>query len=836
MNLYAININRSPVKKLTFPLILSIALILILATCKKEDKNTKPAISTIEISEISFNSAKSGGIIEDDGGLTIISKGVCWSEEINPSISDSVTLDGSGAGNFTSNIANLIADKEYFVRAYATNSIGTGYGMSFSFKTPKATTPALSTNSVTNVTHTSALSGGTITSNGGSPIVNSGVIWDTILDPSLDNYLGISLSETPDQNFITELSQLVHDRTYYVRAFATNDIGTSYGQSVPFTTLAVEINFAPVSVSNIRTTQASFFTEITSDGGIEISERGFCWNIIENPVIDDINTVYLDNGMGVMSANIANLEPNKTYYVRAFALNEIEIKYSEQVAFTTLNGLASLQLLAPSDITANSAVVSALVSSDGGSDLLSKGFCWSANPNPNVNDNIIELGSGSSAFNAQITNLNYNSSYYFRAFGTNSYGTHYSNEQQLTTLSGIPAITSPAASNIMHNQVTLQSAINEDNGLSVQSRGFVWGSNPGVTIDDNIINAGSGMGSFTETLTGLGVGATYYIKSFAINERGVFYGASQITVETIDYPSVTTNDVSGIVQTRVIAHGSVTGSGNAPAVARGFVYGLNPNPTTDDIKIPAGIGIGEYTSNIANLSPNTTYHLRAYAENMAGIIYGENLSFTTVQDNLTITDFDGNTYATVTIGNQIWMAENLKTTAYNDGTPIPEISDPFVWTELTTGALVWYDNDISWKDYYGGLYNWHAAKNENSLCPTGWVVPSHDHFQVLSIFLGGNAVSGGKLKSTRTDPETHPRWNTPNAAATNSSSWSGLGAGLRGPNGNFSSFGLYGRWWSSSETENMKGNFIELTTGNGTLTIGNGWKHHGYSIRCIKSN
>ena len=139
---------------------------------------------------------------------------------------------------------------------------------------------------------------------------------------------------------------------------------------------------------------------------------------------------------------------------------------------------------------------------------------------------------------------------------------------------------------------------------------------------------------------------------------------------------------------------------------------------------------------------------------------------------LTATDIDGNVYHTVTIGTQIWMVENLKTTRYNDGSPIPFVTDSSSWSNLTTPGYCWYNNDTTNKNTYGALYNWFAV-NTGKLAPTGWHVPTDDEWTTLTTYLGGESIAGGKLKETGT---TH--WRTPNAGATNeigftaSSGWS----------------------------------------------------------------
>ena len=159
-------------------------------------------------------------------------------------------------------------------------------------------------------------------------------------------------------------------------------------------------------------------------------------------------------------------------------------------------------------------------------------------------------------------------------------------------------------------------------------------------------------------------------------------------------------------------------------------------------------------------------------------------------------DADGNSYGTVTIGNQTWMAENLKTTKYKDGTAIPNVTVDAAWAALTSGAYCYYKNNVG-TDYgatYGALYNWYAV-NTGNLCPTGWHVPTTAEWTTLTDYLGGLSVAGGKLKETGT---TH--WLTPNTGATNAFGFTALAGGMRYDN-NGSFWDLYeyaGYWWSST--------------------------------------
>jgi uncharacterized protein (TIGR02145 family) len=203
----------------------------------------------------------------------------------------------------------------------------------------------------------------------------------------------------------------------------------------------------------------------------------------------------------------------------------------------------------------------------------------------------------------------------------------------------------------------------------------------------------------------------------------------------------------------------------------------------------------------------------------------------------TVTDIDGNMYSTVQIGGQVWMGENLRTTRYNNGDPIPLVTENADWKILATPAYCWYqNNETGYGATYGALYNWYAVDSESnghrSICPVGWHIPTEAEWSALTNYLGGLDVAGGKLKESGT---TH--WLPPNTGATNASGFSGLPGGYRGyVSGACDNLGMFGHWWSSTSAD------AELAWGEGLFFLDNPANHstsvkkNGFSIRCIKDD
>jgi len=195
-----------------------------------------------------------------------------------------------------------------------------------------------------------------------------------------------------------------------------------------------------------------------------------------------------------------------------------------------------------------------------------------------------------------------------------------------------------------------------------------------------------------------------------------------------------------------------------------------------------------------------------------------------------VNDADGNTYNVVKIGDQVWMAENLRTTRYNDGTAIPLVTDPTDFINLTTPAYCWSNNDIGNKPVYGALYIWYTVKT-GKLCPSGWHVPTDAEWTILENHLGGYAVAGGKLKETGTE-----HWLTPNTDATNESGFNARPGGWRdGMSGGYLPLGQVSMWWTSQETSPDRPYWRELYYSSGTIFPKSGGDpSFAMSIRCVK--
>jgi hypothetical protein len=314
--------------KKTLSIFLLAGIILTLQHCNDEADIQLPEVSTIAISDITHQNASGGGEVLSDGGAEVSVRGVCWSIEAEPTINDSKTENGSGTGEFTSLLTNLTGATTYHVRAYAINKSGTAYGEEIQFTaSPTPTLAVLSTTLVNSITSTTASSGGTITSDGNTPVTARGICWATTIDPTTDNFKTVNSAGTGE--FTSELTSLSPGSTYYVRAYATNGVGISYGNEVSFSTNSITLAFYPAKDGTIFNNQAATSPNGNyGAGGSELLQVGYASpssmyartlvqfdlsSLPTNAIIESISLEFTPGSSGTFVPEIAIYKMNQTW-------------------------------------------------------------------------------------------------------------------------------------------------------------------------------------------------------------------------------------------------------------------------------------------------------------------------------------------------------------------------------------------------------------------------------------------------------------------------------------------------------------------------------------------
>jgi uncharacterized protein (TIGR02145 family) len=747
-------------------------------------------VVTNTASNITTTSATCGGSVIDDGGANVTERGICWSTSHNPTVNDNRLTNGSGTGSFSTTLTGLSAGTTYYVRAYAINSLGTVYGneVTFTAETPTiepvVNVPTVTTLTVSNITSESATMSGNVTDDGNATVTERGVCWSTSHNPTVAG--DHTVSGTGMGSFTTSVTGLNAGTTYYVRAYAVNSEGTAYGNEVTFTTLAPTGDGEPCpGMSTLTDYDGNVYNTV------KIGEQ--CW------MKENLRTSHYANGAEVSNRRMPAGDPaNVTAYGYLYNWNEVM-----NSATATNANPSGVQGICPAGWHVPSAAE------------------WSQLTDYLVSISAYGCGNMVNATaKALASESDWAVSYVDCAVGNDLA------QNNATGFSAMPAGTSSYSD---FGRIAYFWSATSQGGSNAKN--FALYSNQETPYQQDEY---TGTGMSVRCVRGLGAGVA----------------------------SVNTATISNITNVSVTCGGNVTADGGATVTERGICWGTSHNPTTAGSHTASGDGIGEFSMSLSGLTPSTIYFVRAYAVNAMGTSYGAEVSFRTLSyspfapendgqpcaGNPTVTDFDGNVYNTVQIGNQCWMKENLRVTHYANATAIPD---------GTNGAFPSRYNpygDASQVTTYGLLYNWYAVMNGASssnvspsnvqgVCPTGWHVPSDVEWQQMIDYVRSqNAyLCEGSTSKYAKALAANTLWNTSNtncAVGNNLSQndltgFSALPAGYRNVGGSFSNAGTNAAFWTTSRNgsaaplnRNIAYNYSDITR----LTSDGGG---ALSVRCI---
>lgn len=506
------------------------------------------------------------------------------------------------------------------------------------------------------------------------------------------------------------------------------------------------------------------------------------------------------------------------------------------------------------EISYTSASSGGEATNEGGAPILTKGICWNTSPTPTISNSITATSGRLGSFTCQITSLTANTTYYVRAYATNSAGMAYGDQVSFTTTQiSAPALTTTDISSVTTTTAVSGGTITAENGASTTAVGVCWSISHNPTILDSKTSEGIGTQTFSSTLTGLYGNTTYYVRSYATNSGGTAYGDEvSFTTSLPVAPSLTTKTISSLAVSSFNSGGTITSNGGAPITSRGLCWNSTHNPTITNNRTTESTNDNSFISSITGLTPNSTYYIRAYATNDVGISYGNELTVYTYA----VTDIEGNGYHSITIGTQTWMRENLKVTKYSNGDPIGttipvgkdvsmETSPKYQWA---------YNGDEANAAIYGRLYTWFAANDSRNMCPSGWHVSTVTDWNVMTSWLiangynydGGTAYEAyNKLGISLSDTIL---WTFSNVLGSignndypefrNLTGFSALPAGTRMKTGLFVALGSSSSWWTSTEdTFSPEFAWSGVMNYNGTYVIVNGYlkQENADPVRCVKN-
>lgn len=648
-----------------------------------------------------------------------------------------------------------------------------------------------------------------------------------------------------DQFIGEELTGTIDEFRIYNRALNEAEIHAFSNDSI--------VTVPKVGCCVFYTTKNTAFAEpvVLVSGNSKILELGITWGTTPNfdstknrVPVDSASNTFLDGPTSI----IKELEANTTYYIKGYAINSEGIAYSPETSFTTLRN-PDLQ----------SGLVAYYPLDDNAKDVSGNGHDGTANGTTLSNDRY-EKPNLAYEFNGAKNTLA------FKGFEVPEHSFTYAVACWLK-------ITDSNADTVFQNfspksfRVLLR-IVNQKYQLEI----FILGNKYIISDDEGYFEIDPEHPRYDFLILYLNMNTLHFqinhqiigtlntnlkplnnifpltmqndisysikgiVDDIRIFNRDLYWEdiEAMYTDRKVTIPIVTTDSVSDIARNAATVYGTRKYYGGSILNETGVCWSTLPNPDTTYRTKSSFWGINDFTSKLTNLLSGTTYYVRSYSINSAGVGYGNTITFTTHPPISygSLIDVDGNVYKTVKIGTQTWMAENLKTTKYADGTPI----------EFGTHI---YQNDPNNKLTYGLLYTWSAAtkgkeckidtQRIQGVCPTGWHIPSYGEQAALIEYLGGKKVAGGKLKEAGNE-----HWKRPNSGATNESGFSALGAGLN----YFVNWNMIDtfqkaltHFWNTACEEGFEFNYaygLGVSNTSSWAGIGQNLSSNGGSVRCIK--
>ena len=711
-------------------------------------QSTPSTVTTDSVIDVLALQATFTGTVTNAGTELVLSRGFCYSNNPNPTVSNSIITSGGGLGSFTESPINLLPSTTYHVRAFSTTIAGTSYGDEFTFTTLSGIA-SVSTTAATNIADCQATSGGTITTDGGAGILSLGVCYGTSSNPTIANAIASGDGNVP---FTTTLINLHSNSTYYYRAFVTNGVGTFYGNQFSFTTQNISTTVATQAATSIKTCSVILNGTVTSSSPSAIQNQGICYSTATNPTILDTNTT--------LNTEISNLIPNTIYYARTFATTCSDTTYGNEINFTTANNTLVVTTTAATSITNCSATLNGTATATPEAEISSKGFVYSTTTNPTIENGSSNIGVSDTQLSATLSCLTAGT-YYAKAYASNCAGTIYGSQISFIILPSTISVTTNSVSLIkacssIFSNISIN---NNSNNSCVTNKGICVGTNPNPTISDILASFNSNETTYHCDYILLPQ-TSYYYRGFATLCDGTTVYGNQLSFSTLPkITTLTTNPVTNITSGTAVFNGLVIGNA-IDYVYTGFAYGTSPNPTIEAADYLGGNNVLQTSTTMINLKANTTYYVRVWVKSADGTnciekMYGNQVSFTTGSSPHVVGEnFDG--------GIIVWLNTNntsglIAATTDQGIAPWGCEGTSIAGTTATQGSGQANTNAITTSCTTGGT----AAKICSDLVLNGksdWYLPSEEELLLLGNYSFSNFFESGNYWSSTQISATQARF------------------------------------------------------------------------------
>ncbi len=607
------------------------------------------------------------------------------------------------------------------------------------------------------------------------------------------------------------ISGLSISTKYYWRVNATNVGGTSPWAMDSFTTVmaapAAPVLTAPAdNAANVAVNPTLTWSTVS----------GAALYRVQVSTSNIFTTTIIDYSGSTATKSISGLSNSTKYYWRVLASNAGGISSWATDSFTTIIAAPPTPvLIAPTDNATNVALAPTLTwnASTGAAS-------YHVQVSTSISFASTVVDSSLAGLSKAISGLSNSTKYYWRVNATNVGGTGAWATDSFTTIIATPM--APVLTAPSDNAANVAVAPTLTWNASTGAASYHVQVSTGISFASTAVD--STLAGLSKAISGLSNSTKYYWRVNATNAGGTSAWATDrftTIVATPVAPALTApaDNAANVAVAPTLTWNASTGAAS---------YHVQVSTSISFASTAVDSTLAGLSKAISGLSNSTKYYWRVNATNVGGTGAWATDSFTTVGD---VSDTDGNVYQYITIGTQTWMAENLKTTRYNDGSAITLDTNTTTWGSLTTEAYCWYNNDsITNRNTYGALYNWYAV-NTGKLAPKGWHVPSDSEWEVLGNYLGGDAVAGGPLKEAGT-----LHWASPNTGATNTTGFSARPGGWRSNIGAFSTIGDGGGWWSSTAYD-ASDSWYRYMSYNG-VSVGRYNYYHidGFSVRCLRDH